>query len=87
MDGVIAKRAEYLAKADECLRRAANTRDDNIREQFLGLAQHWANMAEELRWLATSVYAVRTRRLKRERPKRPAMEVEQPSQARAETMS
>jgi len=67
MDGVIAKRAEYLGKADECLRRAANTRNENLREDFLCLAQQWADMADELRGLATSVYAVRKTRSKRNR--------------------
>ena len=43
------KRAEYLEKADECRRRAANSRDENIREQFLTLAQEWEDMAEEMR--------------------------------------
>jgi len=43
------KRAEYLEKADECRRRAANSRDENIREQFLSLAQEWEEMAEEVR--------------------------------------
>jgi hypothetical protein len=61
MDGVIAKRAEYLAKADECLRRAANTRDENLREDFLCLAQQWAGLADELRRLAASVCACEQR--------------------------
>jgi len=66
MDDVISKHAEYLASAHECRRRAANTRDENIREQFLCLAQQWGDLAEEMLRLATLVHAVRTKRLRRE---------------------
>jgi hypothetical protein len=52
---------------DECLRRAGNTRDQIIRAEYLCLAQEWADMADEVRRLAASVYAVQTTRLKRKR--------------------
>ena len=48
-DVMPSKRAEYLEKADECRRRAAYSRDENIRKQFLSLAQEWEEMAEEVR--------------------------------------
>ena len=67
MDSVIVKRAECLARADECLRRAGNTRDQIIRAEYLCLVQEWADMADEVRRLAASVYAVQTTRLKRKR--------------------
>jgi hypothetical protein len=61
MDGVIAKRAEYLGKADECLRRAANTRNENLREDFLCRELHSAafcRIAKPGDWIRIVLFSV-----------------------------
>jgi hypothetical protein len=42
------KSDEYRARARECLERASEVRDPEVRQQFKGAAEQWVHMADQV---------------------------------------
>jgi hypothetical protein len=43
---------QFCAKADECERRAAHSRDPRVKAQFMDLASQWRQLAEQVEIIA-----------------------------------
>jgi hypothetical protein len=42
------KSNEYRARARECLERASEVRDPEVRQQYKGAAEQWVHMADQV---------------------------------------